>query len=222
MNRDRYIDRWDAGEALAEQLQEYRGQNDLVVLGLPRGGVPVAAVVARELDANLDILVVRKIGVPGQPEVAMGAIASVAGSVETVENADVLEQLRRFGIDSGFEDVAAQELRELKRRQDAYRAGRQPLNVTGRVVILVDDGLATGASMRAAVAATRKENPARLIVAAPVGSNDTCEQLREIADSVVCTWIPGAFHAVGQAYVNFDQTTDDEVRDILGTRTASS
>lgn len=217
MDRHRYVDRAEAGEILAAELGHYRGTADLLVLGLPRGGVPVAAVVARELGAELDVLVVRKIGVPGQPEVAMGAIASIAGSVETVTNDQVLSQLRHARIDPAFDSAAERELVELRRRQSAYRGERPPLRVAGRVVILVDDGLATGATMRAAVTACRQERPERIVVAVPIGLSGTCDELREVADEVVCTWTPMAFFAVGQGYVHFDQTTDDEVRELLGT-----
>ncbi len=217
VNRQRYIDRRDAGVVLAERLEGYRRTTGLLVLGLPRGGVPVAAEVALALDATLDVLVVRKVGVPNMPEVAMGAIASIAGTIETAENVNVMAQLSKLGWGSDvFSEVATREEVELVRRQGAYRAGRPALELTDRVVILVDDGLATGATARAAVAAARREHPARLVVAVPVGSREACADIGQVADDVLCAWMPDDFAAVGQAYENFDQTSDDEVRQILG------
>lgn len=211
-----YPDRRAAGRALAQLLDDYRNAPDLLVLALPRGGVPVADEVARRLGATLDILVVRKVGVPGQPEVAMGAIASVAGSIETVTNDDVMRQLGAFGGDTAaFAGVAVREEIELRRREREYRSGHPVPELVGRTVILVDDGLATGASMRAAVLAARHDAPSRLIVAVPVALGDTESELRQVADDVVCPWIATGLHAVGQAYESFDQTTDDEVRSIL-------
>jgi len=193
------------------------------VLALPRGGVPVAAEVADALGGALDILVVRKVGVPGQPEVAMGAIASVAGTIETVRNEEVLRQLRMLGWDAAeFDDVAAREATELRRRQEAYRAGRPAPDLAGRTVILVDDGLATGATMRAAVQAVRREDPLRVTVAVPVALGDTAERLRRVADEVVSAWSPEWLRSVGQAYQDFDQTTDDEVRGILSAASDST
>lgn len=216
MDREPYRDRRDAGRILAELVAGYRGTPGLLVLALPRGGLPVADEVARRLGASLDILVVRKIGIPGQPEVAMGAMASVAGSIETITNDDVLRQLGRNGRgDPDFAAVAAREELELRRRQRSYRAGRPVPELTGRTVILVDDGLATGATMRAAVRAARAGHPLRVVVAVPVALAGTESELRDVADDVVCPWSATRLHAVGQAYEAFDQTTDDEVRAIL-------
>jgi predicted phosphoribosyltransferase len=196
---------------LAERLEKYAGRPDVVVLGLPRGGVPVAFEVARVLEAPLDLFLVRKLGTPGHRELAMGAIAS--GGVRVL-NDDVV---RWYGITTDEIDaVAREEERELHRREAAYRGGRAPVPVEGRVVILVDDGLATGSTMRAAVAAARQRRPARVVVAVPVGAPETCDELSAIADEVVCVRTPQPFSAVGEWYVDFDQTTDEEVRRLLG------
>jgi predicted phosphoribosyltransferase len=210
----RFADRIEAGEVLAGALAEYRGREDLVVLGLPRGGVPVASVVARDLAAPLDVVVVRKVGVPGQREVAMGAIASVAGAIVTVQNADVL---RRLGPDHQrvFDAVAAEERMELLRREREYRAGRRRLELDGATVILVDDGLATGATMRAAIAALQSSGAAAIVVAVPVGAAEVCRELERLVDRVVCASTPDPFWAVGQAYADFSQTSDEEVRSLL-------
>ncbi len=195
---------------LAERLVEYAGRPDVLVLALPRGGVPVAYEVARALDVPLDIFVVRKLGVPGHEELAMGAIAS--GGV-TVLNDDVVDALR---IPRGLIDaVAARELRELTRRERAYRNHRPAPLVRGRTVILVDDGLATGSTMRAAVAALRRLGPARIVVAVPTAAPSTCEEFRHEADACVCEITPEPFFAVGCWYEDFSQTTDEEVRDLL-------
>ncbi len=210
----RFSDREDAGRSLAAELADVDGAN-AIVLGLPRGGVPVAAVVAKALGAPLDVVVVRKVGVPSQPEVAMGAIASIAGSVVTVRNEAVLGSA---GPDAQrrFDEVAARERVELERRQELYRAGLAPLEVRGRDVVLVDDGIATGSTMRAAVMALAGSGPASVIVAVPVGPADALAELGELVDRVVCVSVPEPFWAVGQAYVDFTQTTDDEVRRLLG------
>lgn len=216
MTRDRYRDRADAGAALAQLLTAYRDRDDVLVLGLPRGGVPVAAVVAEALHAPLDILAVRKIGVPGQPEVAMGAIAGIAGSIETVENSAFAAELRhpdRFG--DAFDEAAARERVELRRREHAYRGDREPQELAGKVLILVDDGIATGASMRAAVLAARSQKPATIVAAVPVGAEDACADLAQVADEVICPSAPRFFMAVGAAYEAFSQISDDEVRDAL-------
>ena len=205
-----FQDRIDAGRRLARALAHYAGRRDVTVLGLPRGGVPVAAEVARALRADLDVFVVRKLGVPGQEELAMGAIAS--GGVRVL-NESVVDALH---IDSAsLERVAAQERRELERREQAYRGDRPPLDVRGRVAILVDDGLATGATMRAAVAAMKRLGPARVVVAVPVGASESVELLRREADEVVCPEIPEPFYGVGQWYDDFAQTSDEEVRALL-------
>jgi putative phosphoribosyl transferase len=205
-----FRNRIDAGERLTEKLEHYAGRPDVIVLALPRGGVPIGYEVARALGAPLDVFLVRKLGVPGREELAMGAIAS--GGVRVL-NEDVVSEL---GIPEYWLDkVAARELEELQRRETAYRDGRPAPDVRGKSVILVDDGLATGASMRAAVAALRKFGPGRIVVAVPVGAAQTCDEFRDLADEVVCAETPDPFYAVGSWYADFDQTTDDEVRDIL-------
>jgi predicted phosphoribosyltransferase len=191
-------------------LRAYEGRPDILVLGLPRGGIPVAYEVARGLGAALDVFVVRKLGVPGQEELAMGAIAS--GGVRVV-NADVV---RALGISPAMLDrAAAEESRELERREASYRGDRAQPRIEGRTVILVDDGLATGSTMRAAVAALRQQRPARLIVAVPVAARTTCEELRREVDEVLCHATPEPFLAVGRFYDDFSQTTDEEVRELL-------
>lgn len=210
MDDSRFADRVEAGRRLAEALRGYAGRPDVVVLALPRGGVPVAYRVARALGAPLDVFLVRKLGVPGHEELAMGAIAS--GGTRVL-NPEVVAAL---GIPGGTIDaVAAREAEELERRERAYRGERPPPEVRGRTVILVDDGLATGSTMRAAVAALRRQEPARLVVAVPVGAAETCEALRAEADAVVCVLTPEPFYAVGLWYRDFAQTTDDEVRELL-------
>jgi predicted phosphoribosyltransferase len=212
-DRDRFADRADAGRSLAALLAGYAGRDDVLVLGLPRGGVPVAAEVAAGLRADLDVLVVRKLGVPGRPELAMGAIAAVGESVEVVTN-DVV--IGRLGISpADFDGVYRRELVELRRRARTYRGARPAPSVAGLVVIIIDDGLATGATMRAAVAAVRGQRPARLIVAVPVGASDTCELLRREVDEVVCARHPEPFRAVHQGYLDFSQTTDEQVLALL-------
>lgn len=205
-----YRDRQDAGRELARKLGQYRDRQDVVVLALPRGGVPVGYEVARELHAPLDVFVVRKLGTPGQPELAMGAIAS--GGVRVI-NRDVVDTL---GIPSAMiEQVAQIEGEELKRRERDYRGGRPPVEVRGKIVIVVDDGLATGSTMRAAARALRQEGAAKTIIAVPVAAQQSCEAVRQEADEVVCGATPEPFYAVGQWYRDFDQTTDDEVRELL-------
>jgi len=206
----RFANRHQAGRVLAERLRAYAGRDDVLVLGLPRGGVPVAYEVARSLGAALDVFVVRKLGVPQQPELAMGAIAS--GGVRVL-NEDVV---RWYRIPAGIiEAVARDEERELVRRERTYRNGRPAVPIEGKVVVLVDDGLATGSTMRAAIAAVRRLKPSRVIVAVPVGARETCEELAALADDVVCARIPVAFSAVGLWYADFAQTTDDEVTELL-------
>ena len=203
-------DRRDAGRRLAELLLRSRPVGDIVVLGLPRGGVPVAWEIARALDATLDVFLVRKLGTPGHPELAMGAIAS--GSTRVI-NEDVVNAL---GIaPEQIEAVARREQSELERRDAVYRQGRVLTPLTNRTVILVDDGLATGSTMKAAVQAVKQHAPARVLVAVPVGAPETCRALREIADEVICTETPSSFSAVGQWYRDFSQTTDDEVIALL-------
>lgn len=213
MNRARFADRTAAGRALAALLCGFAGRNDVVVLGLPRGGVPVAAEVAGALGATLDVLIVRKLGVPGQPELAMGAIAALGDRVEVVAN-DIV--VARLGISvADFDAIRRRELIELRRRAAEYRGSRSSPVVRDRVVILIDDGLATGSTMRAAVAAVRRQGPLRLIVAVPVGAADTCSALRSEVDDVVCAQTPEPFRAVHQGYLDFTQTTDAEVLTLL-------
>jgi putative phosphoribosyl transferase len=206
-----FRDRIEAGELLAERLAAYRDRDDVVVLALPRGGVPVAREVSRALGVPFDVYVVRKLGVPGHEELAMGAIAT--GGVRQI-NHDVVDAL---GIQGNVIDaVAVREQRELERREQDYRGNRGPLSLANRTVILVDDGLATGSTMRAAVKAVRQQQPARVIVAVPVGAVSTCADLATEADDVVCVRMPDPFVAVGLWYRDFTPTTDLEVRTLLG------
>ena len=205
-----FRDRIDAGRLLATKLMEYAGQSDVLVLGLPRGGVPVAYEVARALEAPLDVYLVRKLGVPGHRELAMGAIAS--GGVRVLNEPLV----RQLGIPaSAIEDITLAEQQELARREAAYRGDQPASDVRGRTVILVDDGLATGASMRAAIAALRKQAPARIVIGVPVAAPSVCQEFRAEADDVVCAATPEPFVAVGLWYEDFSPTTDDEVRSLL-------
>ena len=205
-----FKDRADAGRKLAARLTRYADHQDVLVLALPRGGVPVAYEVARELKAPLDIFLVRKLGVPGHEELAMGAIAS--GGVRVI-NEDLVNYL---GIPEAVIDVvAAAEERELERRTMAYRGGRPPPVVKDRVLILIDDGLATGSTMRAAAASLRLQNPRRILVAVPVSSPETCDELRDEVDEIVCAFTPENLQGVGLWYEDFSQTSDDEVRDLL-------
>ena len=206
----RFRDRAEAGRLLAEKLPDYAGRDDVIVLGLPRGGVPVANEVARALRAPLDIFVVRKLGVPGREELALGAIAT--GGTRVL-NRDVVESLRIPG--EWIEAIDARERRELQRRERAYRGDRPPPDLTGRTVILVDDGLATGSTMQAAVQAVRQERPAKAVVAVPVADPDVCEALRQQADDAICLLTPSPLQAIGLWYEDFSQTTDDEVRALL-------
>jgi predicted phosphoribosyltransferase len=204
-----FLDRRDAGRRLATALQT-RGYRDPIVLGLPRGGVPVAYEVAARLGAPLDVFVVRKLGVPYQPELAMGAIAS--GGI-LVRNEDVLRALG--GAEQALAMVEHVERAELQRRERLYRGNRPDAAVKGRNVLVVDDGLATGATMKAAVLALKQAGAARVVVAVPVGPPETCSDLESLADEVVCLLRPARFMAVGQWYEEFGQTTDDEVRQLL-------
>ncbi len=203
-------DRREAGRVLSGELISYAGRHDVIVLGLPRGGVPVAFEAARALNAPLDIFVVRKLGAPGHEELAMGAIAS--GDVVVV-NDEVVRALR-ISPATVMAEVES-ERAELTRREAIYRNGRPPLDVRGKIVILIDDGLATGSTMRAAVTALRQKEPARIVVAVPVGAASTCAELQSIADECVCAIAPENFRAVGLWYDDFAQTLDDEVCDLL-------
>jgi len=206
----RFRDRSEAGQFLAEQLISYPNRVDVLVLALPRGGVPVAFEVARRLHAPLDVWLVRKLGAPGIPELAIGAIAS--GGVETIAT----EAVHRLAITrEQFEAITARERQELERREAAYRGSRPLVDVRGKTVILIDDGIATGASMRAAIVSLRKLNPAEIVVAVPVASPSTLLHLRSEADAVVCLWTPADLNSVGEWYQDFSQTTDDEVNRLL-------
>jgi putative phosphoribosyl transferase len=205
-----FADRREAGRILSGQLISYAGRDDVIVLGLPRGGVPVAYEAAQALNAPLDVFLVRKLGAPGHEELAMGAIAS--GGVVVV-NEEVVRALR-ISADTVMAEVES-ERKELTRREAIYRGGRRPLDVRRKIVILIDDGLATGSTMRAAVTALRQKEPARIVVAVPVGAASTCAELRLIADECVCAIAPENFRAVGLWYDDFAQTLDDEVCDLL-------
>ncbi|CAN5864645.1 phosphoribosyltransferase [soil metagenome] len=208
--RPQFQDRVEAGQVLASELGAYVGQPDVLVLALPRGGVPVAFEVAQALHAPLDVFLVRKLGVPGHEELAMGAIAS--GGVRVL-NRSVVDSLSI--PDHVIAAVAVQEQRELERREHAYRGNRPDPEVRGRTVLLVDDGLATGATMRAAAAAIRAQEPRRLVVAVPVAARETCDEFRDEVDEVVCAITPEPFYAVGVWYRDFSQTTDEEVHELL-------
>jgi putative phosphoribosyl transferase len=206
----RFADRLDAGRFLARHLLRFENRPDVLVLGLPRGGVPVAFEVALALDAPLEVFVVRKLGVPGREELAFGAIASGGARVVNPETV----RLRGLTEDT-IERVARAEERELARRERLYRGTRPPPRVAGRTAMLVDDGLATGASMRVAVAALRSESPARVVVAVPIAPTSTCEELAREVDEIVCAATPEPFLSVGAWYEDFSQTSDDEVRELL-------
>lgn len=203
-------DREEAGRLLADELQPWRQQKDVIVLALPRGGVPVAAVIARALQARLDLMLVRKLGMPGYEELAMGAIAS--GGVE-VRNDHVLALLPH--PEAAIAAAVARESLELERRSHAYRGQRPWPDLQGQKVILVDDGLATGATLRAAIVAVRRQRPAQLIAAVPVGAADSVARIRPLVDRLICPHEPEPFTAIGEWYVQFDQVTDEEVRDLL-------
>jgi predicted phosphoribosyltransferase len=209
-----FKDRREAGQVLARELAHYRGCPDLLVLGLARGGVPIGWEVAHALHAPLDACLVRKLGVPQWPELAMGAVAAGGG---VVLNTELLRSLRID--DEVLDEVVARETAELQRREQAYRGGRGPLELTGRTVVLVDDGLATGATMIAATRAVRHAGAARVIVGVPVGPKSVCRELRGEVDDVVCSTTPSNFHAVGQVFADFHQVDDDEVRTLLATPT---
>jgi putative phosphoribosyl transferase len=205
-----FQDRSEAGKYLATQVEKFANRDDVLVLALPRGGVPVAYEVAKALHAPLDIYLVRKLGVPGHEELAMGAIAT--GGVRVL-NDDAVKYLRipKSVIDS----VAETELQELERREREYRGNRPEPDVRGKTIILIDDGLATGSTMRAAAEALRQQQPARIVVAVPVSAPQTCDEYRMGVDEIVCAVTPEPFYGVGQWYIDFSQTTDDEVRELL-------
>ena len=205
-----YHDRSEAGKELATKLSAYKDRDDVLVLALPRGGVPVAFEVAQALDAPLDVFLVRKLGVPGHEELAMGAIATGGVRVLNEEVVDYLKIPERV-IDS----IAAEELKELKRREIAYRGNRPEPEVKGKTVILIDDGLATGSTIRAAAQALRQQQPARIVVAVPVSAPETCDEYRIGVDEIICAATPEPFWGVGLWYHDFSQTTDEEVRDLL-------
>ena len=195
---------------LATVLEQYAGRDDVLVLALPRGGVPVGFEIARQLHVPLDVLIVRKLGVPGQEELAMGALAS--GGTRVL-NEDVVSDARVAPEE--IATVTAREDRELERREQAYRGDRPPVDVRGKTIILVDDGLATGATMRAAARALRRQGAGRIVVAVPVAPAETCEEFRTEVDDIICATTPEAFFAVGQAYEDFSETSDAEVRALL-------
>ena len=205
-----FANRTEAGRLLAEKLEKYANRDDVIVLGLPRGGVPVAYEVARRLYAPLDVFIVRKLGVPGFEELAAGAIAS--GSVRVL-NEDVVRAIPHAEV--AIEAVTAKETAELQRREQIYREGRTAPALSGKIVMLVDDGLATGATMRAAVNALRQSGAATIVVGVPVGPPDTCREIAQEADETVCLSTPLFFQAVGQYYEDFSQTSDDDVRKLL-------
>lgn len=205
-----FPNRTDAGRRLAVLLREYANRTNLMVLGIPRGGVPVAFEVARALNAPLDVLVLRKLGVPGHEELGFGAIAS--GGIRAL-NSEIVEALRISPRD--IELVTEREVKELKRREHAYRGRRSPLDVKGRTVILVDDGIATGSGMRAAVDALRQMKPAHIVIAVPVAPASTCDHLRGEVDDLICLATPDPFYGVGQFYYDFSQISDQEVNELL-------
>ena len=208
--RPYFLDRYDAGQRLAEKLSRYADQSDLLILALPRGGVPVGYEVARALHAPLDVFLVRKLGFPGREELAMGAIDT--GGVRILD----WQLVQMYGVPpDAIERVTMAEQRELERRERLYRDGRPAPDVKGRTVILIDDGLATGSTMRAAVEALREEGARKIVVAVPVAPEDTCAALREEVDEIICAVTPEPFRAVGIWYADFSETSDEEVRDLL-------
>ena len=205
-----FEDRVDAGKKLAKELSKYANRSDVLILALPRGGVPVAFEVAKELNVKMDVFIVRKLGVPGNEELAMGAISS--------DNVLVLNEdiVKSFQIpERVINMVAENELKELKRRERTYRGDRPNPEISGSTVILIDDGLATGATMRAAASAIKTKNPAKIVVAVPTGAPDTCEIFKKEVDEVICVATPEPFYGVGAWYGNFSQTTDEEVCELL-------
>ncbi|MFL6161655.1 MAG: phosphoribosyltransferase [Jatrophihabitantaceae bacterium] len=217
-DRQPYADRVQAGEVLAEQVarqltDQPAGRDRLLVLGLPRGGIPVAGRVAAALHAPLDVLLVRKVGLPGQPELAMGAIAAIGDQTAVVRNEPVLQQRRVPAAE--FAEACRTELDALREQAIRYRGDRQPLELAGRPVVVVDDGLATGATMRAAVATLRLAGAGRLLLAVPIGAPGTCQALAGQVDALVCPWQPPSFRSVSQGYLDFGQTSEAEVCQVL-------
>jgi len=209
-----FNDRADAGKKLAKKLSEYANRSDVIILALPRGGVPVAFEVAKELNVKMDVFIVRKLGVPGNEELAMGAIAS--------DNIRVLNEdvIRSFQIpQSVIDEVVVNELRELERRERLYRGNRPKPDISGSTVILIDDGLATGATMRAAAAAVKTKNPAKIVIAVPTAASDTCSPFENEVDKTICVATPEPFYGVGAWYEDFSQTTDKEVCELLNKAT---
>ena len=205
-----FDDRVDAGRKLAEKLRAYANRDDVIVLGIPRGGVPVAFVVAESLNAPLDVFLSRKLGVPGQEELAFGAVAT--GGVRVLDQ----ELIEAVGVSKAeIEEITRKVRAELERRERIFRGDRPPLDVKGKVAILIDDGIATGSSMRAAINALRQHNPARIVVAIPVAPLSTCRRLRSEVDEVVCVDTPESFYAIGQFYADFSQVADDEVTSLI-------
>jgi putative phosphoribosyl transferase len=210
INVPQFRDRTDAGHSLARKLAAYADRPDVVLLALPRGGVLVAFEIARHLNVPMDVFVVRKLAVPGQREYAMGAVAT--GGVQVIDD----QLVRRLAIPSSVvSDIAAQELRELERQEHLYRGGRTPVPISGKTAILIDDGIATGSSMRAAISALRQHQPARIVVAVPVAPADICARLRAEVDELVCMIEPKTFFAVGQWYQDFHQIADEVVQNLL-------
>lgn len=206
----RFVDRIQAGNELAKELQKFADRSDVIVLALPRGGVPVGFAVAQALNVALDVLIVRKLGLPEQPELAIGAIAS--GGAKVI-NEDVIRATHLS--DETVQAVVDSELREVKRREQLYRGSRPPITVAQKTVILIDDGLATGATMRAAIAALRQLKPAQIVVAVPVGPPQSCTVIKPLVEELICLERPDPFFAVGVWYEDFNQTTDDEIRRLL-------
>ena len=217
-DREPYADRTAAGLALADALRRFAGREDAVVLGLPRGGVPVAAAVARRLGLPLDVLVVRKLGLPRHTELAMGAVAAGASGLLVVRNPEVIAQARVR--DRAFERVLQTETAELRRRESRYRGSRAPLSLRDRLVLVVDDGLATGASMRVALRVIREQGAAYIVAAVSIGPAEVCQALATDVDQLVCPWTPAQFAAVGAGYRDFAQTSHDEVRRLIGAQDA--
>lgn len=212
--KQRFLDRTEAGKLLAAELGEYANRPDVWVLGLPRGGIPVAYEIAQDLNLPLDICLVRKLGVPGQPELAMGAIAP---NDVMVMNHEIFQSL---GIPaSALQQVVENEKQELQRRDRAYRENRPEPDVQGKTVILVDDGIATGSTLQAAIATLRQKNPQEIVVAVPVAPFSACESLRMIVDKVICLSTPEPLNSIGMWYVDFSQTSDQEVRHLLAQQT---